>query len=38
METLIFVVAFAIVALLGAAAVTFGADSRDTNTKTVNAW
>jgi len=38
METIIFLVAFAIVALLGAAAVTSGADSRDTDTKTINAW
>ena len=37
METLLFLAGFAIVALLGAAAVTFGVDSRDTNTKTFNA-
>ena len=38
MEILLFLAAFVIVALLGAAAVTSGADSRDTNTKTINAW
>ena len=38
MEILIFLAAFAIVALIGAAAVTFGTDSRDANTKTTNAW
>jgi hypothetical protein len=38
MEILILLAAFVIVALLGAAAVTFGTDSRDTNTKTINAW
>ena len=38
MEILLFVAAFVIVALLGAAAVTFGTESRDTNTKTINAW
>jgi hypothetical protein len=37
METLIVVAAVVIVALLGAAAVTFGADSRDRNTKNFNA-
>jgi type II secretory pathway pseudopilin PulG len=36
MEILI-LVAVVIVALLGAAAVTFGADSRDGNTKNLNA-
>jgi len=35
MEILIFLAAFAIAALLGAAAVTVGVDSRDNNTKTI---
>ena len=34
MEIFLFLAAFAIVALLGAAAVTVGVDSRDSNTKT----
>jgi hypothetical protein len=38
MEILLFLAAFVIVALLGAAAVTFGADSRDSDTKTITAW
>jgi hypothetical protein len=38
MEILVFAATFAIVALLGAAAVTFGTDSREANTKTINAW
>ena len=38
MEILLFVAAFVIVALLGAAAVSFGSDTRDKNTKTINAW
>ena len=38
MEILVLAAAFVIVALLGAAAVTFGADSRDTNTTYTNAW
>ncbi len=38
MEILVLVAAFVIVALLGAAAVPFGADSRDTNRKYTNAW
>jgi hypothetical protein len=38
MEILVLIAAFVIVALLGAAAVTFGTDSRDTNTKYTNAW
>jgi len=37
MEILILVAAVIIVAVLGAAAVTFGADSRDRNTKNLNA-
>ena len=36
METILFLAAFAIVALLGAAAVTNGTDSRDSNTKTID--
>jgi hypothetical protein len=35
METILFLAAFAIVALLGATATTFGSDSRDSNTKTI---
>ena len=34
MEMILFLAAFAIVALLGAAAMTVGVDSRDSNTKT----
>ena len=34
METILFLAAFAIVALLGASAATFGVNSRDSNTKT----
>ena len=37
MEIFLFIAAFVIVALLGAVAVTFGTDSRDSNTKTINA-
>jgi hypothetical protein len=35
METIIFLAAFVIVALLGAMAMLYGADSRDTTTKTI---
>ncbi len=35
METILFLAAFALVALLGAVAATFGIDSRENNTKTI---
>ena len=35
MEIILFLAAFAILALLGTAAVTVGVDSRDSNTKSI---